>query len=182
MGILDSHNCRNCANPISSKISHWRTAKYCSRACWKTHWKGKNTHMWGLRGEKHWSTGRKLPEELKARIRATCKAKALRGALSPMWVADRSKLAKANEQRFDTSHREWSRTVKMRDKWQCRIKNQDCEGRLEAHHILSYAEYPELRYTINNGITLCHAHHPRGRAEEKRLVAEFQALVSVSKV
>ena len=34
---------------------------------------------------------------------------------------------------------------------------------------------------INNGITLCHAHHPRVRAEEKRLISKFQKLVSVSK-
>jgi NUMOD3 motif-containing protein len=54
-------------------------------------------------------------------------------------------------------------------------------GRLEAHHILNWREYPELRYDINNGITLCHAHHPRKRAEEKRMVSYFTELLSVSK-
>ena len=33
----------------------------------------------------------------------------------------------------------------------------------------------------NNGITLCFAHHPRKRAEEKRLSPYFMELVSVSK-
>jgi len=37
-------------------------------------------------------------------------------------------------------------------------------------------------FTIKNGITLCHAHHPRKRAEEKRLEPLFKELVSVSKV
>ena len=46
---------------------------------------------------------------------------------------------------------------------------------------LSWSEFPGLRYEIYNGITLCHAHHPRRRAEEKRLIPEFQALVAVSK-
>ena len=49
----------------------------------------------------------------------------------------------------------------------------------EAHHILAWRSYPELRYEINNGITLCHAHHPRGEAKEKRLVPRLQGLVSV---
>ena len=40
---------------------------------------------------------------------------------------------------------------------------------------------PKLRYEINNGITLYHAHHLRKRAEEKRLAPIFQELVSVSK-
>lgn len=60
------------------------------------------------------------------------------------------------------------------------IENKDCKGRLEAHHILNWMDYPELRYEINNGITLCHAHHPRGRAKEKQLSPFYQELVASS--
>lgn len=49
------------------------------------------------------------------------------------------------------------------------------------HHILGFKEHPELRYDINNGITLCHFHHPRKKEEEKRLIPTFMELVSVSK-
>ncbi len=58
-----------------------------------------------------------------------------------------------------------------------RMSNQDCDERMEAHHILGWVSYPELRYEINNGITLCHAHHPRKRALEKELAPIFQELV-----
>ena len=65
--------------------------------------------------------------------------------------------------------------------WKCRLLNNACNGRLEAHHIFDWENYPTLRYVFNNGITLCHAHHPRKRAEEKRLAPVFQELV-VAKV
>jgi hypothetical protein len=79
-------------------------------------------------------------------------------------------------------YREWRTAVFERDNWKCRIADINCDGQLQAHHILRWSEYPELRYVINNGITLCVAHHPRKRAEEKRLAPKFFELVSVSKV
>lgn len=35
----------------------------------------------------------------------------------------------------------------------------------------------ETRYEINNGITLCHFHHPRKREKEKELSPFFQELI-----
>lgn len=96
------------------------------------------------------------------------------------WIEDRSKLKK-REQRNDVAYSEWRKNVWLRDKYKCQLGKGDCDGKIEAHHILGWKDYPLLRYEVNNGITLCHAHHPRKRAEEKRLAPEFQALVSVSK-
>ena len=96
------------------------------------------------------------------------------------WISDRTKVKKSEHKHLDTEYKHWAKAVKDRDKWECRIKNEECAGRLEAHHILGWSSHPELRYEINNGISLCHAHHPRKRAEEKRLAPTFQELVSVS--
>lgn len=71
----------------------------------------------------------------------------------------------------------WKRQVKKRDSYQCRINNGDCSGTLEVHHILRFTDYPELRYDINNGITLCHFHHPRKKIDEQRLVPIFKELI-----
>lgn len=101
-----------------------------------------------------------------------------RGPNSHRWIEDRSKIKRSEKKHEDVGYRIWMKSVKERDGWKCRISDEDCKGRLEAHHILNWIDYPELRYEINNGISLCQAHHPRGRAKEKRLVAEFQALVS----
>lgn len=97
------------------------------------------------------------------------------------WIKDRTKLAvlhNGEEYRNSPAHREWSRLVKNRDGWKCRISNDDCSGKVVSHHILSWREYPELRYEVNNGITLCHAHHPRKRNDEKKFAIFFNQLVA----
>lgn len=99
------------------------------------------------------------------------------GKNSPCWIEDRSKLAKRQE-RNDVAYQDWRKNIWLRDGFKCQILNENCNGRIEAHHILGWSSYPELRYEINNGITLCHAHHPRKRAEEKQLESVFQALIS----
>src|SRR3990167_9767653 len=82
------------------------------------------------------------------------------------------------EDRRSCAYRDWSKNVKNRDDWKCRIADKNCDGRLEAHHILSWKDFPELRFELNNGITLCHAHHPKKKTEEAKLSPYFQVLVA----
>jgi len=138
--------------------------KSCSQSCAK---KGITSPM---RGKKHTQEAR-----LKQRLARLGKT----GILCPNYIVDRS-LLKLDDRRNDSSYKEWRKEVWLRDNFKCRIADDKCNGRIEAHHILAWSEHPELRYQINNGITLCHAHHPRKRAEEKRLIPTFQELVSVS--
>jgi hypothetical protein len=100
-----------------------------------------------------------------------------RGPKHHKWIHDRSKLAK-HQIRNDFAYKNWRRQVWIRDKFVCKIANADCKGRIEAHHILGWSSHPELRYQVNNGITLCHAHHPRKRSEEARLSPYFQKIVA----
>lgn len=127
---------------------------------------GKRFSRPSLIGRVPWNKGKKLPH--------------LSGVNHPRYIKDRSLLLK-QDRRNDSCYKEWRKNIYKKFNFKCALKNDDCSGRLESHHILSWAEYPELRYEINNGITLCHAHHPRARAEEKRLIPIFQELVSVSK-
>jgi len=135
--------------------------------------------------------GCKLSEELKHRLSLAHKGipkpegfgDHMRRNKHWKWIEDRSLLkgGEGCEEKRSSKYKEWRRRCCMRDGWKCKIANSDCKGRLEVHHILGFTEHPELRYDINNGITLCHAHHPRKRAEEKRLSPYFKDLVSVSK-
>jgi len=74
-------------------------------------------------------------------------------------------------------YRKWRSGVFKRDGEKCKINNLDCCGQLQAHHILRWADYPELRHDINNGITLCVKHHPRKKGEESRLTPYFRKLI-----
>jgi hypothetical protein len=132
------------------------------------------------------STGKPNPMSKDARIRASNLLSSMNkkrsGENHYMWKKDRSSLTKRNHvSMMDESYSEWRTSVFSRDGWMCKIKNENCDGQLEVHHILPWRDFVELRFNINNGITLCHAHHPRKRAEEKRLIPTFQELVSVSK-
>lgn len=62
-------------------------------------------------------------------------------------------------------YKKWRTDVFKRDNYTC----QDCGnkgGYLHAHHLKEWAKYPELRYEITNGITLCiQCHKERHRSK-----------------
>ena len=132
-----------------------------------------------------YSVGLKRSEEMKEKISQTLKRKGIEpkvkfigvGKNSARWITDRTQLQKSDRHLGDSASNDWRKRTYVRDRWKCRISNKDCSGRIEAHHILNWVDYPELRYEINNGITLCHAHHPRGRKNEKQLEPILQALI-----
>jgi len=98
------------------------------------------------------------------------------GELHPKWIKDRNLLKKEFGRR-SSAYKNWKKQIEKRDNSKCRIDNQECKGRIESHHIFNWIDYPELRFIINNGITLCHFHHPRKWEEEKRMIPIFQELI-----
>ena len=99
------------------------------------------------------------------------------GENSNHWIKDRTKLAK-KQKRNDSAYIEWAKTIKVRDGWKCKINNKDCNGKIIAHHILRWSEFPELRYDVNNGIALCIFHHPTKKENEVKLIPTFQGLIT----
>jgi hypothetical protein len=56
--------------------------------------------------------------------------------------------------RHSIEFRLWCEAVFARDNWTCQ-KCGRIGGNLHPHHIKGFTKYPELRFAINNGITLC---------------------------
>jgi hypothetical protein len=86
---------------------------------------------------------------------------------------------KREDKRNDPAYQKWVKEVKKRDKNICRFKNNDCSGYNIVHHILSWRDYPELRYELKNGITLCQYHHPRKRIDEQKFIPIFQEKIKL---
>lgn len=153
--------------------------------------KGHQGHWLGITGEQNpnWKGGKpkcldckKLLIDSYSKRCRKCFSKKNSGENNHNWIKDRSKLARysnGNEYRNSSMSRDWAKQVKDRDNWVCRIADVKCDSRLEAHHILRWSKFPELRYEVNNGITLCRFHHPRKRNDEMRLSPFFQELVLV---
>ena len=146
------------------------------------------SHMGQIPGNK----GKKASEEVKRKMSlakigkptwvSTHKeefSKMMSGENHPLWIKDRSIVLGSIKERASFACRYWSRSVKNRDGWKCKISDKNCCEKVVAHHILSWRDHPELRYELNNGITLCKFHHPRKRIDEAVMSPYFQELVGI---
>lgn len=92
-------------------------------------------------------TGRK--HSIESRIKMSLKR---RGSNSSNWKGGVSKTNELIRKGID--FRIWRESVFSRDDWTC----QECKlrgGELHAHHIKPFAYFPELRFDVSNGLTLC---------------------------
>lgn len=64
----------------------------------------------------------------------------------------------------------WSRAIKKRDKVCQGCGKTKEEGKLQAHHIKSRSKYPDLRYDLSNGITLCLDCHAKEHPDFPHLI------------
>jgi hypothetical protein len=105
--------------------------------------------------------GKKMSEETKNKIKATqIKNNSIRrGENHYNWKGGNSKRIDRFE---DPRYNEWRNLVLERDGYRCQ-KCQKQFGRSEigihAHHIKSYKEFPDRRFDVDNGITLCKPCH-----------------------
>lgn len=76
----------------------------------------------------------------------------MKGAGSPFWKGGIN--GQNDTLRHHREYKDWRTAVYERDNYTCQCCGQ--RGiKLNAHHINQFADYPEIRYDVNNGITLC---------------------------
>jgi len=132
----------------------WRSTAKSGENHW--HWQGgKPTLICVICGKEF----RYYPDKRRSERKLCSKAclnkwqeTSLRGEDNPNWKNGIS--TEANLIRTSAEYERWKKTVFKRDDFTCQF----CGirgGDLNAHHILSFRDFPEYRLTVDNGITHC---------------------------
>jgi len=146
--------------------------KYCSKACdiearrrGMVAPKGKNHSNYGkkfstelraklskaqLETPNHSNRGKHHTEETKQKISEANTGRFL-GEKSPNWKGGTSK--EYAQLRTTFAYRKWKRAVLGRDDYTC-VKCGEREG-VVPHHILEFAYYPDERFAVDNGVSVC---------------------------
>ena len=147
-------------------------ALFCSKEC-KGIWQREN---WRSEDSPHWKGGkikRICPickkeffiNQFEKERRRCCSKKCLgiwhsqnmKGTKASNWQGGKTpinKLLRGQKKVFECRTK-----VFERDDFTCQMCGDNRGHNLNAHHIKSWAKYPELRFDINNGITLCRECH-----------------------
>lgn len=110
------------------------------------------------KGINHPLFGKHLSDEHKRKLSEIGKMREdLKGENHPMWKGGINRIKTDNE--ISRNSRKyllslWSNEVKVRDNWTCQICH-DRNSKLNSHHIKSFKYFPNDRFDIDNGITLC---------------------------
>jgi len=143
-------------------------------------WIDNNEHP--MKGKKHSEAAKEKMRLAKIGFIPWNKGKehtSISGDKHPKWIKDRTLVKQYWTERNNPEYKNWRRKVLKRDNYKCKIcgKEYAKKDKLIVHHILPWKDFPEERYNINNGITLCQKHHPRKRKEEQMLMLTFKELV-----
>lgn len=153
--------CPTCKKEFKMKQSAFTRRVFCSRDCVRRTEESKIkmsiVHKGTTLTEEH---KRKIGEAGKGRVGhwAGKKKPFMAGANCHLWKGGIS--TENNFLRHTLDYRLWRQAVYIRDNYTC----QDCGQRgykLVADHIKPFAYYPELRFAIDNGRTLCIACHKK---------------------
>lgn len=118
------------------------------------------------RGKVPWNKGKKLELTIEQRKKW---ASGVRGKKHWKWRGGIT--SENNKIRHSIEYRLWRISVFERDKYTCiwcGIKGSQTGGYLQADHIKPFAYYPELRFAIDNGRTLCRDCHRKTHTYGKK--------------
>ena len=159
IGKGKNKNCILCQKNFYVYPYRANITKFCSPACY---WKSKKNDVKTLenlalarkkRSDAIWNKGKK---GLQVAWNKGIPNFKIRGENNPNWHGGSKSERKTAMGRIEYTL--WRTAVFMRDNYTCQTCSQ-YSGELEADHIKPWALYPELRYAIDNGRTLCKPCH-----------------------
>lgn len=148
-------NCGHCNQVMRIEPNQVGRKKFCSKACFFL-----GRELKGLFQSGHANLvppeSRGHSEETRAKMVVANRKAARYGANNPLWKGGAREQRKREMKGYP--YRDWRAAVFTRDNWTC----QCCGvrgGYLEADHIKPWCAFPDLRYEIDNGRTVCRPCH-----------------------
>ncbi len=148
--------CFHCRNEYFKNprydYAQWNTSKFCSNKC-----RGQDSELkerMRIVGSKPsiWNEEQRLQISLRQR-----------GSKSHFWKGGITPVNK--HLRTTAQYKNWRKSVFERDNYTCQIcsirSKNGTSVYLESHHVRSFALFPELRFELSNGRTLCKECHKK---------------------
>ena len=157
-------SCQICGKEFYVKPSRVEIAKYCSREC---HHKGIATGKIECKCKVCRKTYFTFRSQLKRMNGSKYCSKKCQGRGITLFHSRENahnwqggKTAESRLIRRSAEWKKWRKAVFERDNYTC----QECGGNrviLEPHHLKQFAHFPELRFEVSNGQTLCYECHQK---------------------
>jgi len=107
-----------------------------------------------------WRKGIPLSKEHREHLREVAyEQKRFHGENSPQWKGGITPINRLL--RGCSAYRQWRDAVFKRDEYTCQVCGDNRGGNLNAHHKKPWAEHKDLRYNVDNGITVCKSCHEK---------------------
>jgi len=148
--------CLNCGITFPKKNSHANRCEthFCSRACMDDHYTktGRVLLTCETCGEEYSAPAHRKESRFCSKVCDAVWRSTLKGEKSNNWkggVTSEQDLARTTKELV-----QWKIDVFKRDDYTCQHCGQR-GGKLNAHHIKRFRDFPDLRTELSNGITLC---------------------------
>ena len=146
--------CQECGEEYNRRVE----GKYCSQICFHKAVTTKVESKCLSCGKIIMVSPYKIPRGWGKYCSKKCMGLAKLGENNNLWKGGIS--SENNVIRNSAEYRNWRKEVYARDNWTC----QDCGkrgGELHTHHVFSFVDFPEHRFEIWNGTTLCRLCHAK---------------------
>ena len=135
--------CMACDAPVTRLVSHVRGAVCCSPSCARELMRRGESRSCETCAARFYIAVRRIKEGQPGRFcSVTCRA---------VWQNQQPRKSRTRD---SADNRDWRTAVFARDNYTCQRCSQR-GGHLNAHHIKGWTRYPEFRFDLDNGLTLC---------------------------
>jgi len=168
--IIQTKKCLICGEKFFIYLSKYQKGMFCSRKCKGMAQRGKNHFAWKGGIKKHICIicGKIFYKNNDKFCSVKCYGKwqSINRIKDKHWNWKGGKDYENKKIRNNLEYGIWRKEIYKKDRWTCRICGS--KKQIVAHHLKLFSEYPELRFDINNGITLCRSCHLKLHKENPR--------------